>query len=384
MKNYEIESKYELSAGLKLKSPKASRVEKYSKHGGYSNKTFAKYRLPPSIVTALVSAANHSLAKSTWKSYQTAENHIKKCEKETGIKLRFPFGTKETLTYIGWLLKVRKVSAKTVEKYMSGLRMAHLKAGFVVPALKPDIIKAVIEGAGQAERIKVRLEGKTERLAVTPATLKLIKHELKKSNLSICRKRLVWLVCTLAFNGSFRIEELLSNDSLHFDPQTCLLGRDISIEKWHKDGENNKLVKVWLKSPKELKFGKGVMVEVFETNTEICPVAALEKWKYLSKLAMTSTKPAFRLEDGSLYTGKLFNHDLEKLLGKHIDYKETKILSHSFRAGLATAMAKLGYSDEDICKIGRWNSQAFVNYVKTARLKRMKIAKEMAGKMANL
>ena len=99
---------------------------------------------------------------------------------------------------------------------------------------------------------------------------------------------------------------------------------------------------------------------------------------------MTSTKPAFRLEDGSLYTGKLFNHDLEKLLGKHIDYKETKILSHSFRAGLATAMAKLGYSDEDICKIGRWNSQAFVNYVKTARLKRMKIAKEMAGKMANL
>ena len=195
---------------------------------------------------------------------------------------------------------------------------------------------------------------------------------------------MIWLVCTLAFNGSFRIGELLANDNMPYDPQTCLLGRDISVENWHKNGENTKLIKVWLKSPKELKFGKGVMVEVFETNTEICPVAALEKWKKQSKSAMTSTKPAFRLEDGSLYNGNLFNRDLEKLLGKHINYKETKILSHSFRAGLATAMAKLGYTDDEICKIGRWNSQAFIHYVKTARLKRMKIAREMAEKMASI
>lgn len=369
---------------MDLRSPKISRTQKYSKNGGYSTKTFEKYRLPPSIVTTLITAANHSLAKSTWKSYRTAENHIRKCEKQTGIKLRFPFGTKETLTYIGWLLKFRKVSANTVEKYMSGIRLAHLKSGFVVPALKPEIVKAVIEGAAQAERVKERLENKAERLAVTPATLKLIKHELKKSNLPIIRKRLIWLVCTLAFNGSFRIGELLANDNMHYDPQTCLLGRDISVENWHKNGENTKLIKVWLKSPKELKFGKGVMVEVFETNTEICPVAALEKWKKQSKSAMTSTKPAFRLEDGSLYNGNLFNRDLEKLLGKHINYKETKILSHSFRAGLATAMAKLGYTDDEICKIGRWNSQAFIHYVKTARLKRMKIAREMAEKMASI
>jgi hypothetical protein len=298
--------------------------------------------------------------------------------------LRFPFKTKETLTYIGWLLEFRKVSASTVEKYMSGIRLAHLRAGFVVPALKPDIIKAIIDGTAQSERIQQRLEEKSERLAVTPATLRLIKHELKKSNWSISRKRLIWLVCTTAFGGSFRIGELLANDSLHYDPQTCLLGRDISIENWCKDGENTKVFKVWLKSPKELKFGKGVMVEIFKTKTEICPIAAFEKWKRLSKSAMTCTKPAFRLEDGSLYNGKLFNNDLEKLLGKHIDYKKTKILSHSFRAGLATAMAKLGYSDDEICKIGRWNSQAFVNYVKTARLKRMKIAKEMAEKMSSI
>ena len=58
------------------------------------------------------------------------------------------------------------------------------------------------------------------------------------------------------------------------------------------------------------------------------------------------------------------------------------ILSQSFRAGLASDMAKANYSDEEICKIGRWNSTAFEAYVKTARLKRMKIAKEMAKRLA--
>ena len=115
---------------------------------------------------------------------------------------------------------------------------------------------------------------------------------------------------------------------------------------------------------------------MFETQTELCPVAVFEKLERVSKLAISTSKPAFRLENGSLYTGKL--------LGKHIDYGKNKILSHSFRAGLVTAMTRLGYSDDDICRIGRWHSQSFVNYLKTARIKRMKIAKEMAGKMATL
>ena len=92
------------------------------------------------------------------------------------------------------MLNSRKVGASTVEKYMSGIRLAPLKAGHVVPALKPDIVKAVIEGTAQYKRIKDRLKEKAERLSATPATLRLIKHELKKSNWPIARKRLVWLV----------------------------------------------------------------------------------------------------------------------------------------------------------------------------------------------
>ena len=55
-----------------------------------------------------------------------------------------------------------------------------------------------------------------------------------------------------------------------------------------------------------------------------------------------------------------------------------KILSHSFRRGLATMMAKNGYSDEEIMRTGRWSSSAFLTYCKLGRVKRMAVAQEMA------
>ena len=181
----------------------------------------------------------------------------------------------------------------------------------------------------------------------------------------------------MAFHASFRIHELLPKVQHEYDPVVTLLGRDINVENCSIDNNDHKLLKVWLKSPKEQKKGQGLMVEVFGTKSELCPVAAYEKWRAISKIAYSKTKPAFRIETGELYTGKMFNGDLRSLLSKHINYNKRKILSHSFRAGLATVMAKNGYSDSEIMRVGRWNSNAFLCYVKLNRLKRMQISREI-------
>ena len=334
-------------------------------------------------MSTLINAANHSLALGTWKSYKSAEKHILRLEKDTGIKLRLPFGTAETLMYIGWLKDTRKVSVGTIEKYLAGIRLLHLKEGHNVPALRPDIVKSVLVGLEQQENIEKRLSGKAERLAVTTSVLKLIKHELKKKkSWPIAKKRLIWSICLTAFHGSFRIHELLSKGPEKFDPTSTLQGKDIKVENWVENGKTLKVLKVWLKSPKELRKGHGVMVEVFETKSEFCPVAAFEKWRSVSKVAMSQTKPTFRLEDGTLYTGNAFNSDLKSLLSKHLDYNKKKILSHSFRAGLATVMAQNGYSDDQIMRIGRWNSSAFLCYVKLDRVKRMQISREITKRLS--
>ena len=291
-------------------------------------------------MTTLINAANHSLAKSTWSSYKTAERHILRLEKSTGIKLRLPFGTSETLLYIGWLKNERNVSAGTIEKYLGGIRLLHLKEGYNVPALRPDIVKSVLVGLEQKENVEKRLKGKSERIAVTNSVLKLIKHELRKKNWALAKKRLVWSVCLTAFHGSFRVHELLSKEHMEYDVTSTLLGKDVKVENWVENGRTIKVLKVWLKSPKEMRKGQGVMIEMFETKSELCPVAAFEKWRNSSKMAVSQTKPAFRLENGSLYTGRAFNADLRSLLGKHLDYNKNKIWSHSFRAGLGTIMAQ--------------------------------------------
>ena len=325
-------------------SPKAKTRTKYSGKGGYSCTAFKSYGLPTSIVLALVEASNHSLSKNTWKAYNTAERHISRCEKDTKVKLRMPFGVKETLTYIGWLRSVQKVQAVTIEKYMSGIRVAHLKRGHMVPALRPDIVRAVLDGAAQQDEIEMKLKNKPPRLAVTLDIMELIHFELSGMNWDHSKKRMVWMVCCLCFSGSFRIHEILARDQMSFDSTTCLLGVDLTVDKMDDNGDDIGIIKVHLKSPKEQRLKKGITLELFETGTRICPVAAYRKWRKVSKLRMIGGKPAIRLDSGKAYTGRQFNKDLKSLLGKHVNYDEKKVLSHSFRAGLATTMAAMGYS----------------------------------------
>ena len=104
------------------------------------------------------------------------------CQDYTGVRLRVPFGTAETLTYIGWLLEVRKVKGVTIEKYLAGLRTFHLKEGFEVPALRPDNVKSIINGAKQMDEIKEKLLNKLKRLAMTLPMMELLKFEVAKSN----------------------------------------------------------------------------------------------------------------------------------------------------------------------------------------------------------
>ena len=73
-------------------SPQKSKRTKYCANvrGGYYAASFQRYGLPTSIVSALVSASNHSLALSTWACYRTAENHLWRCQSDTGVRMRFP------------------------------------------------------------------------------------------------------------------------------------------------------------------------------------------------------------------------------------------------------------------------------------------------------
>ena len=119
-------------------------------------------------------------------------------------KLRIPFAVRETLVYIRWLMTSRRVQSSTIESYLAGIRVAHMRAGHSVPVLRPDVVQAVLTGAANKNEITKKLMGKPPRLAMTITMMELLKWLLTHGDMALEKKRRIWLVATLCFNGSFR------------------------------------------------------------------------------------------------------------------------------------------------------------------------------------
>ena len=139
------------------------------------------------------------------------------------------------------------------------------------------------------------------------------------------------------------------------------------MEKAQVGGKEKKFLKLFLENPKEDNGKKGAHIELFELGNFFCPVRAYFKWKQISKLDHNKEMPVFRHEDGSGLTSKEFNVELKLLMENVIDYSNSRISSHCFRAGITTTMARLGYSKEMISLQGRWSSDSFLRYCKQGR-----------------
>ena len=77
----------------------------------------------------------------------------------------------------------------------------------------------------------------------------------------------------------------------------------------------------------------------------------------------------------------MFNDNLKHFLKDKMDLSWEPITSHSFRAGLATMMAKARCTDFEIQLTGRWTSTGFKSYIKTAGPKRAILAMSIWTKL---
>ena len=191
---------------------------KYGPGGGCSASALAATGLPPDVRKSLSAVINHGLAQSTWSTYDTAERMWRKCEKETAKKLELPWTNTETLTFLNWLICVRKVSAATASSYLAGMRKIHTLRGLEEPQLRKGLVGQVLKGKKNMEAIGKRNNVNKGRLPVTLTMMKLIKEVLRTGNLPTERMLLTWAVCTLAFHGSFRIHEILARNETFFRP----------------------------------------------------------------------------------------------------------------------------------------------------------------------
>ena len=144
-----------------------------------------------------------------------------KCQKDKKIHMPLPWSQRETVIFTDWLINTRGVGAGTVDSYLAGMRNVHIMQGYEEPNLKSGFIKQIIRGKKNMEFVEKR--GIDIRLPVTFTLLRLLKEKIRRWDQLNSRRLLIWTVCTVAFHGSFRIHEILSQNASFYDPDFTLL-----------------------------------------------------------------------------------------------------------------------------------------------------------------
>jgi len=360
----------------------------YAKYAGFSThnrgmftlESFPELRkLSFSLRMALVNSANNNLANQSWSNYKTVSNHLVNAQKYTGVKMKFPLQPPMILAFIGYLMEHRGIKAKSINQYLSGLRMLHLVRGLECPLLRPAIVQAVLKGRENFDEEVARHDFKNKRLPVTLEVMKMINILSGKQNWTQKKEKLVMAVCTILFSGGLRGGELLCTDEYSFDPLNTCLRKDLWIVKKQVQGRWREILCIRLKSSKESRsYCRGQIIEVFDMKGSIfCPVKALKEYWGLC-FGADKNAPAFRSDSGMCYRKAQLNKDLKTMLKPWIKYGS--ISCHSFRSGLASLLASGGISDSEIQQMGRWTSDAFKRYILLPRITRSR----MAGKVEQL
>jgi len=278
--------------------------------------------------------------------------------------MELPLSTPSILTFINWLSTTKNLKSGTIRCYLAGIRQLHI-INALEPPPRSEFAKLVLKGIANKESIAKRSDTSRRRLPITLSMMRLIKRLIIHTTYSTQDKSLIWACCTMAFAGAFRIHELLCKKESTFDPAFTLLTQDIT---WSKNSKNLCTLHVHLKCPKESKSTAPTVVDIFQSDSDICPVTAFFNWH--NTHVASSNEPLFSFSSGTPLTGRKFNSILEKMLKPYVDEKLGFFRSHSFRSGLASELAKLGFEDDGIKAAGRWSSRAFENYIKLARTKR--------------
>ena len=142
-----------------------------------------------------------------------------------------------------------------------------------------------------------------------------------------------------------------------FNESSHLSVSDVAVD----DAPNPAVLQIKIKQSKTDPFRRGVYLNVGRTGSNLCAVAAM--LDYLSVRGMSPCRPSVSVKDGRVLSHQLFVEAVcDGLRKAGID--QDKYCGHSFHIGAATTAAVKGIEDSLIKTLGRWESLAYLQYVK--------------------
>ena len=338
------------------KIPIAVSGSKYSMRGGFSIKHLGP-GLQPELASALVGAANHSLASSTWRSYSSVWRMVGKIARETGLTFRFPLTMAMVRNLVGLLIK-RGMKSSTVLSYMASLKQAHRLRGLDTSSMEDVVVKAAVRGMKNRESLTP-----LRRPVMTLEKLGIARINLMKLKIPTRRKRTIWLVLVWLFFGSLRGSELLVPSKKHYDPCKTLLAGDMKTKVVKTGKEVVNTIQLTLKAPKTSRSLPVQVVEMPEIGGWFCPWSAYWKWLKDRKTKPVGGKPLFSWEDGSVVTLE----EINKVLVVILPGEDPAMTTRAFRPALPSILAREGVQESTLKDLGRWTSKTYLHYVREGR-----------------
>ena len=161
-----------------------------------------------------------------------------------------------------------------------------------------------------------------------------------------------------AFSASSVWEKSLNcSTESSFDKHSDLAISDLALD----NHTHPSFIVVKLKQSKTDQFRKGAQIVVGRTDNDICPVAAL--LHFISSRG-TAEGPLFCFQNGKFLTKLNFIPHIRRALST-LGYDSHHYAGHSFRIGAASTAAKANLEDSMIRTLGRWESDAFLSYIRT-------------------
>jgi len=168
---------------------------------------------------------------------------------------------------------------------------------------------------------------------------------------------MMWATCSLAFFGFLGCGEFTVPFEDNFDPEAHLTLQDITID----DYTNPSAICVRIKQYKTDPFREGVCIFLGKTAQSLCPIKGI-----LPYLALRGDTHGllFLTENNRPLTRQKFYSTLESVQQQYgLDSKHYN--THSFRIRAATSTREAGIPDAQIQMLGRWQSDAYKQYIKT-------------------
>lgn len=296
------------------------------------------------------------LADSSHRTYKSGENrYLRFCQLCDCAPL--PVSEENLCKFVTYLGGIG-LKHRTIKTYLSGVRFLQIRSGY------PDFFRGThtprldytLRGV---KRVEAEQGGSQDRrLPITPSLLRRMRG-VWASRSSDPNIKMLWAACCLGFFGFLRVGEMTAPQQGAFDPDCHLSFADIAVD----NPANPSFMRVTIKQSKTDPFRQGVQLFIGRTWTDLCPVAAM--LGYLD-VRGPGPGPLLCFDDGAGLTRPRFvAHIREALRAAGVD--ESRYNSHSFRIGAATTAAARGIEGCVIKTLGRWESAAYMQYVRIPR-----------------